>query len=293
MDIQSFVDLREKLGSIIDNINLLIAGKNYLEAEEHLDSAEQLFRQLVSIANPNLDTHSRVIEYRRIDLNYLASQIASGLERREAGKKQDGNLAFKCNWNDRGYKGLCSEEAYEYNSIFGGPWCVRSHGKCREYVNAEIVPSDCCYEARALIDCKFAAGWDHDGYGRMIRPRKILSAKRGKIALLTTRRPNTDETARLVVGAFPIISVHDDPGEETWILGNSELTLDDMLKYEIRFWDHYINPNNPNALAWATGLFRYVGDVTVFGILEDYLAKKIANRENTAVVDQLIDMLKK
>ena len=36
------------------------------------------------------------------------------------------NLAFKCTWNEAGFKGICSQEAREYNISHNPVWCKKS-----------------------------------------------------------------------------------------------------------------------------------------------------------------------
>ena len=157
-------------------------------------------------------------------------------------------------------------------------------------MNLPTPPDDCCYESRALIDCNFGAGWDHGPHGEPIHPRKIKSAKRGKIALLTTQPP--DSQHRLIVGAFKIIKLVEDPGKETFLYGDKETVLDDMLKYGIRFWNYHKNPRNPDSQAWSTGLFRYVSDIAIFGILEEYMDKKRKECNDASKAEKLIKALK-
>ncbi len=57
----------------------------------------------------------RIFQNRTSQIERLKHKIDDGLRRRDAGKKEDGNIAFKCNWNDKGYKGVCSDEVYEQN----------------------------------------------------------------------------------------------------------------------------------------------------------------------------------
>jgi hypothetical protein len=197
------------------------------------------------------------------------------LERREKGKREDGNLAFKCNWNDAGYKDVCSDVIHRHNQTWGGSWC--SLAQCRDSVYVGQHPDEICYESCALRKVYFGAGWDLDSHGRMIRPRHIASARGGRIALLTTQWMLD---ARVVVGAFQIGAVRDDAGKETEILGIPETCLDDMQQYGIRFWDYHKNPRNPSSQAWSTGLFRYVSNVAVLGILEAYIAAKTSAGED-------------
>ena len=283
-------DLRMKLDSELITVKEFIKHFEYQQAEEHFALVEELFEQLASAIDPSNEVQSRIVDNRRIDVERYMHQIEEGLLRREAGKKEDGNIAFKCNWNDAGYKGICSNLAYQYNIKMGGPWCRIS--KCRDYVNVDKLPEfheAVCYESRALLDCKFGAGWDHKA-GKLYRPRKIHSARVNKIALLTTMHPNTGQ--RLIVGAYKIEKLDEDPGMETWIFGEKSSCLDDMLEYAIEFWKYYKNPNRPNSIAWATGLFRYVADVAVLGMLEEYIFKKASKDGDTERAEALVRTLK-
>jgi len=279
---------RIALNSEIDRIAALVKSLKFQEAEEGLSKVDELYKQLVTVINPRSEVHERIIQNSRIKISILCQNVDNGLQRREAGKKKDGNIAFKCNWNDKNYKGICSDAIYQYNQIYGGPWCLYS--RCRQFVNLPTPPDDCCYESRALIDCNFGAGWDHGPHGEPIRPRKITSGKRGKVALLTTQPP--DSQHRLVVGAFEIIKIVEDPGKETFLYGDKETMLDDMTKYEIRFWNYHKNPRNPDSQAWFTGLFRYVSDIAILGILEEYMDKKRKECSDASKAERLIKALK-
>ena len=290
MSSESVANIRTALDSELDKVEELIKSFKYQEAAECLSGAEEIFERLQVAVDLNSETHRRILQNRQIRMDSVSRRIEDGLQRREAGKREDGNIAFKCNWNDKGYKGICSDVAYRYNIGQGRLWCTHQHGRCRSFVNADPVPNDCCYEARALLDCSFGAGWDHDEYGRLIRPRKIWSAREGKIALLTTEPP--DAQKRLIAGAFLIKKVWEDPGAETWVSGDKNIALDDMLHYEIEFWKHHKNPSNPNSTAWATGLFRYVSDVAILGVLEEYISKKSSQGGDTTKAEELLKKLK-
>lgn len=290
MSSENVANVRIALDSELDGVEELIKSFKYQEAAECLSGAEEIFERLQVVVDLNSETHRRILQNRQIRMDSLSRKIEDGLQRREAGKREDGNIAFKCNWNDKGYKGMCSDAAYRYNIGQGRLWCTHQHGRCRGFVNADPVPNDCCYEARALLDCSFGAGWDHDEYGRLIRPRKIWSAREGKIALLTTEPPDVQK--RLIVGAFLIKKVWEDPGAETCVSGDKDTALDDILNYEIEFWKHHKNPSNPSSTAWATGLFRYVSDVAILGILEEYISKKSSQGGDTTKAEKLLEKLK-
>ncbi len=94
------------------------------------------------------------------------------------------------------------------------------------------------------------------------------------------------------MGAFRINKLVEDPGQETFIFGDKDTLLDDALKYHIRFWDHHKNPYNPESHAWSTGLFRYVADVAVFSILDEYINKKRADGKDINKANSLVAALK-
>ena len=278
------IDLNNEIG----RITTLVNNFNFQEAEENLPKVDKLYEQLAKVISLKNEVHKTILQNSRIKINLLFQDVDNGLRRREAGKKEDGNIAFKCNWNDKNYQGICSDDAYQYNQIYGGPWCLRS--RCRQFVNLPTPPDDCCYESRALIDCNFGAGWDHGPNGEPIYPRKIKSAKRGKIAILTTQCPSSQQ--RQIVGAFKITKLVEDPGKETFLYGDKETMLVDMLKYGINFWKYHKNPHSPDSQSWSTGLFRYVSDIAMFGILEEYISKKGLDGGNTTKAELLIEELK-
>lgn len=279
---------RVALNDEIDRISILVNGLKFQEAQESFLKIDELFDQLVAVINQKSEIQQKIVLLSKIKINSLHQRIENGLQRREAGKKEDGNVAFKCNWNDKNYQGVCSDIAYRYNQIHGGTWCCFS--KCRQFVDLPTPPDDCCYEARALIDCSFGAGWILDmKSGKSIRPKKIHSAREGKIALLTTEPPYIEK--RLLVGAFLIEKVREDEGVETFIIGDKGTKIDDMLQYEIDFWKYYKNPNKPDSTKWLSPLFRYVSDVSVLGILEEYISKKREVSEDTEKAERLVEML--
>lgn len=278
---------REKLDYLMNRIEAHTNGLQFNMAETLYAEAEEIFEKLKLVVDPTIDTHRTIVFRYGLRLTDLLEKIENGLLRKEKGKKEDGNLAFKCNWNDRGYRGVCSDTAYDYNKSKLVPWCTYS--SCRQYISFKEVPLDCCYESRALIDCSFGAGWDQDKC-KGIRPRKIKSARKGKIALLTAIPPNTAD--RLVIGAFLMKDIDEDAGKETIILGDKDFMLDDMLRYNIKFWDFHKNPVNPKSTAWATGLFRYVSDVAVLGILEQYISRKESCCQDASIAKGLLQRLK-
>lgn len=286
--VSEFRKTRELLDPILNYIATIIEAMKYQEAEQKLQDVNELYERLEQLAGRGRQVQLRVLQNRADRIQALDTQIQDGLARREAGKREDGNLAFKCNWNDALYKGICSDKVYLTNRRSLRSECARSN--CRKYVGRTPAINECCYECHALLNYRFGAGWDHDKVGKAVRPRQIWHARKGKIALLTTIPPWTSET--LVVGAFQIRDVSDDRGRETYIYGASETALDDMLDYSIPLWRFHQNPVKPESKAWGQGLFRYVSDVAALGMLEAYREGKRASSGDTARVEALISELK-
>lgn len=286
--VTEFRNNRELVDSILKEITVNIEALRFQEAQERLQDVNELYERLEQLADPRSKIQQQVLRNRAVRIQVLDTQIHDGLARREAGKREDGNLAFKCNWNDAGYKGICSDEVYYTNRESTRSQCARSN--CREHVGKPPPVDECCYECQALRVFKFGAGWDHGDSGEAIRPRHIWDARKGKIALLTTIPPWTSE--RLVVSAFQIKEVKDDPGRETYIYGEESTALDDMLVYSIPFWRYHQNPLKPESTAWGQGLFRYISNAAVLGILEVYREGKRDSQSDTSRVDALIGLLR-
>ena len=90
----------------IDRTNSLVAKLQFQEAEENLPKVEELYDKLATIIDPNSQIHKTIMLHNKMLIEISCQNIENGLQRREAGKKEDGNIAFKCNWNDKNYKGV-------------------------------------------------------------------------------------------------------------------------------------------------------------------------------------------
>ena len=85
----------------------------------------------------------------------------------------------------------------------------------------------------------------------------------------------------------------DDSKSETYLYGDEATALDDMLGHKIKFWRYHKNPYRPESQAWGQGLFRYISNVAVLGILEEYRQHRIDSNLETSRVDSLIAVLPK
>lgn len=286
MDPKLFRESRKKIEQICEGIDVLIKKKAVRESAEKLQDAQDLLKNLSKLAQGGVQKRS--VTNLDVRIRILSENIDNILSKREAGKKGHGNIALKCNWNDKNYGAPCSEEAYKFNISEGKAWCSSPLCRCREYgeeVNLENHP---CYESIALKEMYFGAGWDHTGDRQ--QPRHIHNVKEDRMAILTTRPPGTEEVDRLIIGCLFINRVNDDPGEETKIYGDKEKSIEvPFQEIKIRFWDYYKNPGAEDIILWASGLFRYVTNGTVLSILKA-IGEQYTNTHRD--VHKVIDLIK-
>lgn len=286
MNVAEFIKLREKIEALIAETRDWVKQKSINESSIRLDALRSLLFNLNNIA-ANQVQKKAVLRLRQ-DIDILDRQVENIYSKREAGKKQDGNLAFKCNWNDNHYKAPCSETAYNSNLVEGRAWCSHKLSKCRTYTEEVTLENNPCYESIALKEMYFGAGWDITGDS--IKYRQIHSVKSNRLAILTTRRPYTDEKDRMIVGILYINQVIDDDNTETKIFGDKNKSIAvDYDKIFLKFWDYYKNPNAENSIFWGTGLFRYLSNDTVLSMLKDIGEKFNSNKMDTSIVNLLIN----
>ncbi len=112
----------EKIDSQINDI---------LEATKLKEEAKELFLEIEKIADDKIE--KTICINKKIAINSLSKQIQSFSQPQKRKKSssinqtkqnktytglntdEDGNIALKCNWNDKNYCEPCSNEAYEYN----------------------------------------------------------------------------------------------------------------------------------------------------------------------------------
>ena len=122
----------------------------------------------------------------------------------------DGNMAFKCTYNDGGEKGFvgfagtCTDGNILRNvKTHPRVWCSNPANRCRRFCDREFRgarPQHPCSESRIIEEWRFGPGTYHSGE-RDGEPIPMYHAQVGKVALLTTRHPERDtEEARIVFG---------------------------------------------------------------------------------------------
>ncbi|KAF0143193.1 MAG: hypothetical protein FD156_2796 [Nitrospirae bacterium] len=283
---ERFGNTREQIEKHNEAARSFIEKKSIIKATEEIEKSKNLLIELKNIARSH-DEPEPTVSRLTSELEYLAIKIDELLSKREAGKKEGGNIAFKCNWNDKFYKEPCSLKAYEFNIHEGRAWCSSPLSKCREFIGEPTLDKHPCYESIALKEMYFGAGWDHTK--DRVQPRHIHSAKVSRLAILTSRPPEAEEKDRLIIGCLYIKSVQDDHNEETKIYGDRTRSFEiDYNKIKVKFWDYYKNEGAEDLILWASGLFRYVSDGTVFSILKGIVKQYEHNGLDITKIDELI-----
>ena len=143
-----FKGLREKIDSLIGEAKSWIERKSINQSMQRLEKANEQLVRLKQLADGEIQ--NRVVSNRTFELESLARKVDEVLSKRETGKKEDGNIALKCNWNDKHYKAPCSQEAYNFNLLQGRAWCSSPSCKCRTYSDEVSLKDHPCYESIAL-----------------------------------------------------------------------------------------------------------------------------------------------
>jgi len=170
------------------------------------------------------------------------------------------NIVFKCNWNDKGWKGTCSKEAREFNVSKGHSWCIDSTNPCEDSINKnkEEYP---CNESRLFIDFEINPG-DYLQGNKRGENKYIRGASKGKLAFLTTVSPKDVEKDRYFIGIFDIEKIENDRD----VYGNKETSVVINPKIKIRFWNYFKNKDDSHF--WGSRQ-RYFNDIIALKILLD------------------------
>ncbi|MFE8599806.1 hypothetical protein [Archangium violaceum] len=206
------------------------------------------------------------------------------------------NIALKCTFNDGGragangvlgFAGTCSNENMRINVERGRVWCSQPENGCRKFVDRGFKgprPESPCYESRLFLDWKFATGVYHSGRrrGEIDKPRNV---ERGDLALLTTRRPDSDESSRLIIGVMRIQGL-EEHGDSYWLMGDPRNSLRVPEDALLPYWRF-----RKGIQIWGTHLYRYVEDEEVTTYLSELLPmlKRPADR---SVAERLLGLAK-
>lgn len=205
------------------------------------------------------------------------------------GSQKDGNIAIKCNYCDGGrdanrigFSGVCSDRVIEYNiEDVHRVWCSNNRCPCYQYHKGRIsrdeldrimaTPSEfVCYESTMLSDWMTQAGLTEDEQTKSFGS----TLHNGAACVFTTRLPGMDENSRFVFGIFIIDEIFRGNSERSgYVKCNTDYHIELTPKEArtIRFWNYYRNKNNPERLAWGTGLYRFISNNGIIALLSDLI----------------------
>lgn len=239
-----------------------------------------------------------------------AEKTLQSVKRTPSRKDAFYNAAFKCTYCDGGssetcigFKGLCSDSNITNNIKTGRDWCNTGELCMRrytgEYTRSQYIEASkqliTCYECKMLLDWKACAGTINHGDRAGTRLR-IDKAAPDKLAVLTTRLPDSREEDRIIFAVFIIRTAYDgDPIEEGFVLSDPdyriELKPDEAKK--MLFWNYHVNNGNPKSIKWGTGLYRYMEDVEALQILRDIVKVKEGKEDYTHASDVMNAYIKR
>ena len=183
------------------------------------------------------------------------------------------SVAFKCTYNDGdngeyvGLSGTCSRDLIVHN-VMNHVWCGQPQNACRKFYEAGMQsdkPQYPCLESELFSKWQFNGGEWHNG-PRRGQPIPVRYTTVGKIAILTTRKPDEEESQRKIVGLYEVGEIDDE--------GNLKAHPDFRIRFRIdeasqlKFWRYYRNSNKPSAF-WGSLLFRYLTDDQVHSVMAD------------------------
>lgn len=208
--------------------------------------------------------------------------------------ERDGNVAFKCTYHDGGlvrdgfdgFEGTCSNENIRHNVLAGRSWCSHEDCECRQLFDADFRgrrPKSPCYESEIFTKWQFGSGYYSRG-DRAGAAIPMTGAQRGKVALLTTRRPDhTHERDRVVFGILKIKDVGHRESQGVVVSGDRKWSLRLPADVDLKLWT--FKQGEPD---WRMGLFRYVSDQEVCDLLHA-LDRRLRSPREHMVAEHLLE----
>ena len=211
----------------------------------------------------------------------------------------DGNVAFKCTYNDGGdrgfvgFAGTCTDGNILRNvRRRPRPWCSDDASECRRYCDRGFRgarPQDPCYESQLIENWRFSSGVFRNGV-RAGEPIPMNYAQVGKVALLTTRHPERDtEGKRVVFGVYKIERVMEDNRGQIWVEGSADnsIRLSEFAAFALPYW-RFKSRKDEQAPAWGSLLFRYLSDREVSNFLHA-LRPLLKSPRDSTVLEELLE----
>lgn len=213
--------------------------------------------------------------------------------------EHDGNVAFKCTYNDGGgegfvgFEGTCSLDNIKRNvTVKPRRWCSSPSNPCRQFCDKGFRgrrPQYPCYESEIIEHWRFGPGTYHSE-NRDGEPIPMKQAQMGKVALLTTRHPERDtEAERIVFGVYRIERVREDEDGVIWVDGSADsaIRLSESAAFPLPYW-RFKRRRKGTSVAWGTGLFRYLSDQEVTNFLHA-LRPLLLSAQDRTVLEEFLE----
>jgi len=107
-----------------------------------------------------------------------------------------------------------------------------------------------------------------DGKGKSINLKNVTA---NSLAVLTTKLPRTKEEDRFIYAVFLIDENYDDDRKEGVKLSANpkyKMQLSFEEAKELKFWNYYFNPKNPEKITLGNGVHKYLTDVQSAQVLK-------------------------
>ena len=213
--------------------------------------------------------------------------------------EHDGNVAFKCTYNDGGdrgfvgFGGTCSDGNILRN-VKTNPkrWCSDPSNLCRKFCDNGFRgkrPEYPCYESGIIKQWRFGPG-TYQTEDREGEPIPMKHAQTGKVALLTTRHPERDtESERIVFGVYKIERVSPDERGMILVEGSADhaIRVSESAAFTLPYW-RYKRRRKGTTVAWGSNLFRYLSDREVTNFLHA-LRPLLQSAQDRTVLEELLE----
>ena len=241
-------------------------GIEYLEFD--LTEIQKLYEQ---IKDKTREQNLTIAKEFKLPQNVIKEPLSSK-------SKKDGNIAFKVTYTDSNWSGVCSPNVASYN-FRHRTWCGIQADfaiNCQdiEYSNSNELTTDFipCHDCIAQKELVFYAGHYH-GEKHDNEPIQCLDAKVGKFAIFTSREIGEPENERFIfaIGQMNYFEPVNDGNNDYELFHCDKSTALVFNTNRPKYWKYYSNANNPDRIAWNTGLFRYLDDDLVGNLLRDII----------------------
>ncbi len=210
--------------------------------------------------------------------------------------KTNSNIVFKCyycdggtNSDSLGYKSACSDETINYNiNVAKNKGCCTPKSNCYQYLSGNITRRELdlrintsCYESSLLNNwCSYPDLSYTEKKG--LKVKNLKNVNQGSLILLSSVLPRDKEKDRIIFGVYLL--------QKDYVIDyntNGYLKADEKYRIELspeeakelKFWNYYFNPKNPQKIVNSSTSYRYFDDIQSAQVLKDI---KVLKKDTSA-----------